>query len=135
MCRSLQVKKESLKVTIPILNEPFPAAPQNTVASEYNWDVVDEYDPMWPNEYEKLVKEKKDRTKDREEKRRESSSSSSFSSKRRRKSDDSPKYTGFAGRPSSDDEENSKGGRASGGAAIAPPPSLQESVAIINEPK
>uniref|UniRef100_A0A182MZ17 Splicing factor 45 n=1 Tax=Anopheles dirus TaxID=7168 RepID=A0A182MZ17_9DIPT len=28
-------------------------------ADDYNWDVVDEYDPMWPNEYDKLVKDRK----------------------------------------------------------------------------
>lgn len=66
--------------------------------------MVDEYDPMWPNEYEKMMKEKRDKNKEREEKRRESSSLSS--AKRHRKSDDSPKYSGFAGRPSSDDEES-----------------------------
>lgn len=90
----------SLDYTKPITSPLF-SAPQNSVVSEYNWDVVDEYDPMWPNEYEKLVKEKRDRNKEREDKRRDSS-------KRRRKSDDSPKYSGFAGRPSSDDEDNSK---------------------------
>lgn len=79
-------------------------APQNTVISEYNWDVVDEYDPMWPNEYEKLVKDKRDRNKERDEKRRDSN----VTPKRRRKSDDSPKFSGFAGRPSSDDEDNTK---------------------------
>lgn len=26
--------------------------------SDYDWDVVDEYDPLWPNDYEKLVKGK-----------------------------------------------------------------------------
>lgn len=24
--------------------------------NEYDWDVVDEYDPLWPNDYEKLIK-------------------------------------------------------------------------------
>lgn len=79
-------------------------APQNTVISEYSWDVVDEYDPMWPNEYDKLIKERREKNKEREDKR----TRDSVPSKRRRKSDDSPKYSGFAGRPSSDDEDNSK---------------------------
>lgn len=79
------------------------------VTSEYNWDVVDEYDPMWPNDYEKLKfeKDKRDRSKDKDEKRRDSSSFGS-GAKRRRKSDDSPKFSGFAGRPGSDDEDDSK---------------------------
>ena len=35
------------------------------VGSEYDWNVVNEYDPMWPNEYEKVVKELRD-IRDRE---------------------------------------------------------------------
>lgn len=41
---------------------------------EYDWNVVDEYDPLWPNEYEKIVKElreSRDRDNEKEEKRRE----------------------------------------------------------------
>uniref|UniRef100_A0A182SPG4 Splicing factor 45 n=1 Tax=Anopheles maculatus TaxID=74869 RepID=A0A182SPG4_9DIPT len=30
-----------------------------SAADDYNWDVIDEYDPMWPNEYDKLVKDRK----------------------------------------------------------------------------
>jgi len=33
--------------------------------SEFDWNVVNEYDPMWPNEYEKVVKELRD-MRDRE---------------------------------------------------------------------
>lgn len=35
------------------------------VGSEFDWNVVNEYDPMWPNEYEKVVKELRD-IRDRE---------------------------------------------------------------------
>lgn len=35
------------------------------IASEFDWNVVNEYDPMWPNEYEKVVKELRD-LRDRE---------------------------------------------------------------------
>lgn len=35
------------------------------VGSEFDWNVVNEYDPMWPNEYEKVVKELRD-MRDRE---------------------------------------------------------------------
>ncbi|KAF7269277.1 splicing factor 45 [Rhynchophorus ferrugineus] len=35
--------------------------------SEFDWKVIDEYDPLWPNEYEKVVKELRDsRDKDRD---------------------------------------------------------------------
>lgn len=35
------------------------------VGGEFDWNVVNEYDPTWPNEYEKVVKELRD-IKDRE---------------------------------------------------------------------
>lgn len=49
--------------------------------SEYDWNVVDEYDPLWPNEYEKVVKElrdNRDRESEREEKRRDRKRKSRF---------------------------------------------------------
>ena len=35
------------------------------IGGEFDWNVVNEYDPMWPNEYEKVVKELRD-IRDRE---------------------------------------------------------------------
>lgn len=35
------------------------------VGGEFDWNVVNEYDPIWPNEYEKVVKELRD-MRDRE---------------------------------------------------------------------
>lgn len=49
--------------------------------SEYDWNVVDEYDPLWPNEYEKVVKElrdNRDRESEKEEKRRDRRRKSRF---------------------------------------------------------
>lgn len=93
--------------------------PVHQAAEDFSWDVIDEYDPLWPNEYEKLVKERRER---REKERKE---------KRRHQRSNDNKYPGFGGR--SDDGENySKPTPARGhGAAIAPPPSLQESTPII----
>nr|XP_023012353.1 splicing factor 45 [Leptinotarsa decemlineata] len=70
-------------------------------SSEYDWNVIDEYDPLWPNEYEKVVKdlrdhhhrdgsrdirestrdtrEGRDRPSEKEEKRREKKRKSRFS--------------------------------------------------------
>lgn len=54
-------------------------------SSEYDWNVVDEYDPLWPNEYEKVVKEMREaRDKDRDrgekdEKRKDRKRKSRFS--------------------------------------------------------
>lgn len=118
----------------------------------YSWDVIDEYNPLWPNEYEKL-------TKDRKAKEPPKQPINNYGGRNRREykrglnmnkmhggagggggsggvgggNDDGPggKKSGFAGRPSSDDEEEFRPGLASSGAAIAPPASLQESVAQI----
>ncbi|CAH1117964.1 unnamed protein product [Phaedon cochleariae] len=48
-----------------------PIISSGVYSSEYDWNVVDEYDPLWPNEYEKVVKELRDhlrgdRDRDRE---------------------------------------------------------------------
>lgn len=50
----------------PILSNP------STYGSDLDWNVVDEYDPLWPNEYEKEVKDMRDRRerdRDRERER------------------------------------------------------------------
>lgn len=111
--------------------------------SEFDWKVIDEYDPLWPNEYEKVVKEireKRDVPSDREsERRKEKKRKSRFSDP-----DDSPPHapvtpptpqisqpligSGFAGRwADEEEEERPKASRPVGGVAIAPPPSLQQS--------
>lgn len=92
--------------------------PIHQAAEDFSWDVIDEYDPLWPNEYEKIVKERRER-RDKERKAR-----------RHRGNNDS-KYSGSGGR-SDEAESFSKPSPARGhGAAIAPPPSLQESTPII----
>ncbi|XP_012235494.1 splicing factor 45 isoform X2 [Linepithema humile] len=95
------------------------------VGSEFDWNVVNEYDPMWPNEYEKVVKELRDirdREHDQETEMR----------KRRRDNtrfeDTQPAAGNSTMIPPERDEERTPTSRAViGGAAIAPPPSLQES--------
>lgn len=32
----------------------------SATTGEYDWNVINEYDPLWPNEYEKVVKELRD---------------------------------------------------------------------------
>lgn len=92
---------------------PVPVIPvQATAVKEFDWEIQDEYDPMKPNDYEKIMKSRREKTaedikRDRDRKRRHESS-------------------GFAGRPNSDEEEDVKKAPASTNkAAIAPPPSLQ----------
>lgn len=117
--------------------EPTKSKPQSTI-SDYDWDFVDEYDPMWPNEYDKLVKDKRDKDRDKRDRDRDDSRKRDDRNKKRgsNKFNDSPpaaKYSGFGGRPNSDDEEdyrptmNNQASRVTG-AAIAPPLSLQETL-------
>lgn len=99
-------------------------APPNKAANDYDWDVVDEYNPLWPNEYEKIIKERREQ-RDNERKRRKN---------RNENRDTTPpqKYSGFAGRSDDlDDYKKSPPAQRIAGAAIAPPPSLQESTPII----
>ena len=113
--------------TIHHINPIRAATPPSKAFNDYDWDVVDEYEPMWPNEYEKLVKERRDRDdkRDRREERK----------RRSNRGEDSPsqgKYVGFGGRPDDIENYNNSPPQArSGGAAIAPPPSLQESTPVI----
>lgn len=48
-------------------NNPLSSASMSNigVGGEFDWNVVNEYDPIWPNEYEKVVKELRD-IRDRE---------------------------------------------------------------------
>lgn len=110
---------------------------------DYDWDVIGEYDPLWPNEYEKVVKElREQRERDNEKQQEERDKKRERRRKSRFADNDepmppptpqvsAPSLSGFAGRWEADEEEPRqelpKTPRASG-AAIAPPPSLQESV-------
>ncbi|KAJ3654322.1 hypothetical protein Zmor_013517 [Zophobas morio] len=109
-----------------------------TYGVEYDWNVDDEYDPLWPNEFDKVVKElreNRERENDKEEKRRERKRKSRFSDPEEPLVIPTPQITqppvasGFAGRWADEDEEMEPvqpKPRPSGGVAIAPPPSLQE---------
>lgn len=68
----IQPKIEPTLPIIPIVS---------SFASEYDWNVDNEYDPLWPNEYEKIVKEirdNRDRENEKEEKRRDKRRKSRF---------------------------------------------------------
>ncbi|XP_018574581.1 splicing factor 45 [Anoplophora glabripennis] len=118
-----------------------PVISSSTYSSEYDWNVVDEYDPLWPNEYEKVVKEMRDhrdRGSEKEEKRKEKKRKSRFNDPEESPPPPSippapqmtqpPIGSGFAGRWNEEEDEEpvAKQPRPSGGVAIAPPPSLQE---------
>lgn len=143
-------------VTVTTTSSVLAAAPSLTPSSkvfnDYNWDVVDEYDPLWPNEYEKIMGERRDKDMEKQREQRNASgaaagNASSMINKHHhhhhhhRKSsrfneNDSPpaagKYAGFGGAPAATDEEERRSPPSqtaqsrTGGAAIAPPLSLQE---------
>lgn len=106
--------------------------PSSKVFNDYNWDVIDEYDPLWPNEYDKLKekREKLDKERDyiREDRKRRSGKYDNDASPPPAKL-----LSGFGGRPDDDDYVKSPAitHNRTGGAKIAPPASLQESTAII----
>ncbi|KAI4487642.1 hypothetical protein M0802_011955 [Mischocyttarus mexicanus] len=94
------------------------------IGSEFDWNVTNEYDPMWPNEYEKVVKELRD-IRDREH-------DQETEMRKRRRDNTRFEETQATGTntlvPPERDEERTPTSRGmAGGAAIAPPPSLQES--------
>lgn len=138
----LKSKREDSDIypTLPkIKNEPsLPTLSSSvTYGIEYDWNVDDEYDPLWPNEFDKVVKElreNRERENDKEEKRRERKRKSRFSDPEEPLVIPTPQMTqpaigsGFAGRWAEEDEEIEpiQKTRPVGGVAIAPPPSLQE---------
>ncbi|KAH8345334.1 hypothetical protein KR084_005300 [Drosophila pseudotakahashii] len=111
-----------------------------------DFDLSDEYDPQWPNEYEKL----KEKTKGGEKSRTSASGNGGGSNREERDRDKerkrgrigrrelhreevSPpniKFSGFGQRQSNDDMHSPQSpgsvSKQGGGAAIAPPPSLHE---------
>ncbi|XP_011499697.1 PREDICTED: splicing factor 45 [Ceratosolen solmsi marchali] len=98
------------------------------VGIEYDWNVVNEYDPSWPNEYDKVVKELRDirdREHDQENEQR----------KRRRETThfEENQMSNIAASINSieRDEERSTFRNNPGGATIAPPPSLQDVPEIV----
>nr|CAD7445508.1 unnamed protein product [Timema bartmani] len=104
-----------------------------------DWGVEDEYDPMFPNDYEKVVKElreirEKEKEKEDDDKRRrnreERRGRDRYDIEERR---GPGMKSGFAGRRDTDEEdaqeeeeEEPPTPQRTGGAAIAPPLSLQE---------
>lgn len=124
---------------------PPAVTPSSKVFNDYNWDVVDEYDPLWPNEYEKLIVERRD--KDLEKQRERNALNRDDRNNKRKNSrfneNDSPpptpqatknKFSGFGGRADEEDSYDRSPPTAATtrtGAAIAPPLSLQESIPII----
>ncbi|XP_055546729.1 splicing factor 45 [Wyeomyia smithii] len=138
---SLESKNKPVTITTKTV---VPSTSSAGSSDAYSWDVIDEYDPLWPNEYEKLAKERKPKEpvvkapqnnygrNRREYKRGLNLNKMNSGGGHGGDGGPSSKKSGFAGRPVSDDEEEFQPGQQRpSGAAIAPPASLQESIAQI----
>ncbi|XP_058814878.1 splicing factor 45 [Topomyia yanbarensis] len=134
-----KTKSVTITTAIPNVNS------SSSGGGAYSWDVVDEYDPLWPNEYEKLAKDRKPKDpvvkapqnnyRNRREYKR-GINLNKMNSGGGHNDGDGPnaKKSGFAGRPTSEDEDEFvPAQQRASGAAIAPPASLQESIAQIPE--
>ncbi|KAI9577068.1 hypothetical protein GQX74_011148 [Glossina fuscipes] len=119
--------------TKPVINAHLVPSLENVKTED--WDFVDEYDPLWPNEYEKL-KDKQQSAKEKDRSRRDDRGSSKRSSRSRNTHNSPPvKFSGFGQRISEEERYSppAPGSVASkGGVAIAPPASLQE-ISIAND--
>ncbi|XP_069679771.1 splicing factor 45 isoform X2 [Periplaneta americana] len=111
------------------------------IPRDTEWNFEGEYDPMWPNDYEKVVKDLRDirereKEKEEEEKRRKNREDRDRRVRDRFDGTDDRRKSGFAGRKDSDEEEEEEKPVARvGGVAIAPPPSLQESTPSSDSPR
>ncbi|XP_063588149.1 splicing factor 45-like [Penaeus indicus] len=92
-------------------------------SNDPEWKFINEYDPIWPNDYEKVVKDMRER-RDREEEEKRKKEREERERKRRDRS--GAEETGFARlrEPEEEEEDDERPRRGGGGAAIAPPPSL-----------
>lgn len=113
--------------------------PSGTTLLGGDWDVRLEYDPLWPNDYEKIIRERREKKeRDREEDKRrdlEEREGHRSSSRRNRDRHDRPKELEARRAPEDEEPERERPRRSqNSGAAIAPPPSLAETVIEKKEP-
>ncbi|KAB0382703.1 hypothetical protein FD755_004620 [Muntiacus reevesi] len=100
--------------------------PSGFSAGEVLTPLADEYDPMFPNDYEKVVK----RQREERQRQRELERQKEIEERQKRRKD-RHEASGFSRRPDPDsdedeDYERERRKRSMGGAAIAPPTSLVE---------
>ncbi|KAJ8687904.1 hypothetical protein QAD02_023699 [Eretmocerus hayati] len=96
---------------------------------QFDWNVTNEYDPSWPNEYEKVVKELRD-IRDRDHDHNDRDNDRDRKRSRRDNNRDNFEENQMASIAASansfERDEERTPSRSGSGAAIAPPPSLQE---------
>lgn len=103
-----------MKPKVVLSHKPIIPVPALPAIAHYSWDIEDEYDPKNPNDYDKIIKERREKQADQKKR-----------SDRKRKN--SPSYRAVAATKNSDDEEDYNKYTKVGKAMIAPPKSLQQS--------
>lgn len=118
---------------LPPKTESRPLMSGNIGQSDPEWRFTNEYHPLWPNDYDKVVRDMRER-RDKEEKEKQQQEQEEREKRWRGQSNIMVGRTaGFSARPrdSDSDEEEDRPRKAVStgmGAAIAPPPSLDEDV-------
>nr|CAG4651250.1 EOG090X0BIL [Simocephalus serrulatus]SVE94441.1 EOG090X0BIL [Simocephalus serrulatus] len=123
-------KIQHIHQTPPLLTSIIPKQERSSLLAELEWDPNLEYDPLHPTDYDKIIRERKERRGmeieiEEAEKKRKSRDDRDVKTRER------PPVTGSGfSRLHVDEEEEEepivKKSSTSGGVAIAPPPSLQE---------
>nr|SVE70624.1 EOG090X0BIL [Daphnia similis]SVE71251.1 EOG090X0BIL [Daphnia similis]SVE71883.1 EOG090X0BIL [Daphnia similis]SVE72509.1 EOG090X0BIL [Daphnia similis] len=124
-----EITKINIHQTTPILTTIIPKQERSSLFAELEWDPNLEYDPLHPTDYDKIIKERKERRGieieiEEAEKKRKPRDDRDVKPRDR----SSVGGSGFAGRLHCDEEDEPivKKSSTSGGVAIAPPPSLQD---------
>ncbi|XP_064417303.1 splicing factor 45 isoform X1 [Latimeria chalumnae] len=109
------------------ITDPKDPVPSGFSSGEVLIPLADEYDPMFPNDYEKVVK----RHREERQRQRELERQKEIEEREKRRKDRHEAQSGFSRRPDLDsdeeeDYERERRKRSMGGAAIAPPTSLVE---------
>ncbi|GAB6026914.1 Splicing factor 45 [Chamberlinius hualienensis] len=128
-----QLRQPEPRVPVALVSESYnsigdPPIETNT-SSGSNIGVIDEYDPLYPNDYEKIIKEQKERKeKERdEERRREYEERRRRNNERYHERDENERNKERRPKRTTEEEEYEDKPKRGVGAAIAPPTSLIES--------
>ncbi|XP_046460405.1 splicing factor 45-like [Daphnia pulex] len=124
-----EMTKNLIHQTPQLLTTIVPKQERSSLFAELEWDPNLEYDPLHPTDYDKIIRERKERRGieieiEEAEKKRKPRDDRDIKTRDR---SSSAVGSGFAGRLHDEEEEPMvKKSSTSGGVAIAPPPSLQD---------
>nr|SVE85699.1 EOG090X0BIL [Daphnia pulicaria] len=124
-----EMTKNLIHQTPQLLATIVPKQERSSLFAELEWDPNLEYDPLHPTDYDKIIRERKERRGieieiEEAEKKRKPRDDRDIKTRDR---SSSAAGSGFAGRLHDEEEEPMvKKSSTSGGVAIAPPPSLQD---------